>query len=79
MEPWVREYFRRIVLTLSFGLVWMALNTSFGIMQGYAYVEKSWQLKNILYYIGFGISLVLYLWFVFVTWRKPLKTEKDYE
>lgn len=79
MEPWVKEYFRRIVLTLSFGLLWMALNTAFGIMQGYAFIGKSWQTKNILYFIGFGISLLLYLWFVFITWRKPLKTEKDYE
>jgi hydrogenase/urease accessory protein HupE len=79
LEPWVREYFRRIVLTISFGLLWMALNTAFGIMQGYAFIEKNWQTKNVLYFIGFSINLLLYLWFVFITWRKPLKTEKDYE
>lgn len=76
MEPGVKEYLLRIVNTLALGLLWMAVNSTAGIMYDLAFVHEHVALGNILFFIGFALSLSLYLWWVVRTWRKPIDFEK---
>lgn len=72
MEPGVKEYLLRIVNTLSMALLWLALNSTAGIMYGLAFVQDHIRIGNILFYIWFVLSLVAFLWWLIRLWRKPL-------
>lgn len=75
MEPGVREYLLRIVNTLSVGILWMAINSTAGIMYDLAFVHEKITTGNILFYIWFVISLSLFLWWIIRLWSKPIHFE----
>jgi uncharacterized membrane protein YpjA len=75
MEPAVRAYLIRIVNTISVGLSWLAINSTWGIMYGYAFPEEHVQIGNIIFYVWLLISSTAYLWFVLKLWKKPLDFE----
>jgi len=73
MEPEVREFLKRIVLSLSVGIFWMAINSTLGIMYDFAFVHESVSLSNIIFYIWFLASLALLLWYFVRLWKKPIE------
>lgn len=75
MEPGVREYLLRIVNTLSVGILWMAINSTAGIMYDLAFVHEKITTGNILFYSWFVISLSLFLWWIIRLWSKPIHFE----
>ncbi|MBV9988937.1 MAG: hypothetical protein JO301_14760 [Chitinophagaceae bacterium] len=76
MEPGVKKYLIRIVNTLSLGLLWMALNSTFGIMYDYAFIHDRLSIGNILFYTWFLASLTAFLWWVVKIWSKPINFEE---
>lgn len=76
MEPGVKEYLIRIVNTIALGLLWMALNSTFGIMYDFAFVHEHITRGNIIFYIWFLLSLAAYLWFVIRVWSKPIDFDR---
>ena len=56
MDPEVMAFLNRISRTIGFTLVWMGLNSTLGIMLGYAFVEADWQWFNYLYYVFLILS-----------------------
>ncbi len=72
MEPGVRKYLLRIVNTLSWGLLWLAVNSTAGIMYGLAFFEGKIGFKNIAYYVFFLLSLTLFLRYVIRKWSEPI-------
>lgn len=66
----------RIVNTLSVGLLWMAINSTLGIMYGFAFVQDKLKAGNIVFYLWFLISLGFFLWWVIRLWRKPIVFEE---
>ena len=76
MEPGVKEYLLRIVNTISLGVVWMAINSTFGIMYDYAFIHEHITTGNIIFYIWFLISLVAFLWWLIRVWSKPIHFEE---
>ena len=76
MEPGVREYLIRILNTLSLALVWMAIDSTAGIMYDLAFVHDHITLGNVLFYIWFFLSLGAYLWWVIRLWSKPIDYDK---
>jgi hypothetical protein len=75
MEPGVRKYLLRIVNTLSLGLLWMVLNSTFGIMYDYAFIHDHIRTGNILFYLFFLVSLGAFVWWLIWVWSKPLDFE----
>ena len=75
MEPGVREYLIRILNTLSLALVWMAIDSTAGIMYNLAFIQDHITLGNVLFYVWFVASLAAYLWWVIRLWSRPI----DYE
>lgn len=76
MEPGIKEYLTRIINTLAVGLLWMAINTSFGIMYDYAFIHDHIGIGNIIFYIWFLASLTAFLWWVIRLWSKPIDFEE---
>ncbi len=76
MEPGVRKYLIRIVNTLSVGLLWMAINSTLGIMYDFAFVHDTISTGNILFYIWFVLSLGAFLWWVIRLWNQPIDFEE---
>jgi ABC-type glycerol-3-phosphate transport system permease component len=70
IDPDVTKYFRRIVRTLTAGLVWMVLQVLGGIMPGYAFVEDRFTWMNALYYLFFLLSLGVLLYYFYRLWGK---------
>ncbi|MEI6263996.1 MAG: hypothetical protein WCP74_02760 [Sphingobacteriia bacterium] len=75
MEPGVREYLIRILNTIAVGLLWMAINSTIGIMHDYAFIHDRISTGNIVFYIWFIVSLSLFLWWVIRLWSKPIHFE----
>jgi len=69
MEPDIREFLVKIMQSVSMCIVWFLINISFGIYYGYAFFEKSPSLGNILYYIGFLISLTMLILYFRKKWK----------
>jgi hypothetical protein len=76
VEPGVREYLLRIVNTMSVVLLWMAINSTAGIMFGFAFVEKSIRIGNVLFYIWFLLSFAFLVRWAIRLWRKPIDFEQ---
>jgi hypothetical protein len=50
----------------------MALNSTFGIMYGYAFVVDAISTGNIVFYIWFMLSLTALLWWILKKWSEPI-------
>jgi ABC-type glycerol-3-phosphate transport system permease component len=71
-DPDVTRYFKRILLTLTAGLIWMLLQVLSGIMTGYAFTENGFTWRNGVYYLGCLLSLGALIYYLYRIWRKPL-------
>ncbi|MFN3299167.1 MAG: hypothetical protein ACK41Z_03145 [Sediminibacterium sp.] len=76
MEPGVREYLLRIVNTLSVGLFWLAINSTAGIMYDHAFFYDTITIGNIIFYIWFISSFILFLRWQIKLWSKPIDFEQ---
>jgi hypothetical protein len=72
MDPEVMAFLNRISRTIGFTLVWMGLNSTLGIMFGYAFVEADWQWFNYLYYVFLILSTGGYFYLLYKTWKDPI-------
>ena len=75
MEPAVRAYLLRIINTLSFGLIWLIINSTAGIMYGWAFPAKKISAGNIIFYVWLVLSFVSLLMYIIKLWNKPLDFE----
>lgn len=71
MEPEVRAFLQRIMLSGFTGFMWLALNSTFGIMFNFAFVYDKISVGNIIFYTWFVASTVLMLWLIIKLWKKP--------
>jgi len=70
VEPEVKDFLKRVVLTVLFGLVWMMLNMTLGLYFGLLFIDDSITVGNIIFYLFAAISLTLLIWFYYKTWKK---------
>ncbi len=72
MDPEVMAFLNRISRTIGFTLLWMGLNSTLGIMLGYAFVEGEWHWFNYVYYLFLIISSTGYLFLLYKIWKDPI-------
>lgn len=72
MEPEIMIYLNRIMNSIGIFFLWLTLNSTLGIMWGYAFIEKPWQLGNVLFYIFLLTSLAGLLYVLYKIWIKPV-------
>ncbi|TMI82840.1 MAG: hypothetical protein E6H10_08905 [Bacteroidetes bacterium] len=70
MEPEAKKYLLKVLNSLSFGLLWLALNVLGGLYWGYAIIEEKLSMSNILFFAWFVLSLIALLYCYYRIWRK---------
>ena len=75
MEPEIKEYLLRIAKTVFMCLLWMAVNSTIGIMFDLAFIHDKISLPNIIFYVWFVVTLALLVWYYVRLWKKPLSDE----
>jgi len=69
-EPEVRDYLRRILLSLILGVIWLMVNMTIGIFLEWMFFEGRPKAGNIAYYVFFLATLVWYLWVLRRLWKR---------
>ncbi len=77
MEPGIKEFFRRLVATISLLVLWMMINLTVGIKYDCAFIEDKVRWYNIVFYCWFLISLVTLIWVCIKIWQKPIENLND--
>jgi len=70
MEPEVKDFLKRVVWSIFFGLVWLMLNMTMGIYFDLLFIYEKITIGNIVFYLFALISLGLLIWFYYKTWKK---------
>jgi hypothetical protein len=69
MEPEVRKFLTVLMQTISLVLLWMLLNTFFGIKLGYLFLEAPLTIWHGVYFLGMLASFVWLLRHIIKQWR----------
>jgi prepilin-type processing-associated H-X9-DG protein len=77
MEPKIIRYLKRIIKTLSIGLIWMIINARLGISSNYAFVDGNIKTSNIVFYIWFVISLAAMIFYLYKLWKDDLNFDEE--
>lgn len=70
MEKEVKDFFKRIIQTISLGLLWLLINATAGIMYGHMFIDKKPTLGNIIFYCWLILSFILILRYYIKLWSK---------
>ena len=77
MEPGIKEFFRRLSLSIGLCIVWMAINIVIGVKLDYAFFEDKIQMGNIVFYIWVALSFIGLLWLYMRIWKNPIEHLDD--
>ena len=69
MDPEVKRYFRKIIFSFFFGLLWLVANSTAGIYFKLAYFTNIPRIYTYLFYAGLTGSLALLLIYYVKTWK----------
>ncbi|MBC6491213.1 hypothetical protein ACFSQD_14365 [Flavihumibacter stibioxidans] len=70
MEEDAKDFLRRVLLTLSVGALWMLINSTLGLMMGWAFFATTPTLGNYIFYAWFLGSLVGMILYFIRLWKK---------
>lgn len=65
-----RDFLRRVVWSLSLGLVWLVSNIGIGTYTGLMVPDKNVTTGNILFYVWMATSLAALIWINVRIWKK---------
>jgi len=77
MEPGIKEFFRRLSLSIGLCIIWAAINIVIGVKLGYAFFEDKIQTDNIVFYIWVLLSFMGLLWLYIRIWKNPIEHLDD--
>jgi len=69
MEPDIKNFLSKVMSSLAMGMLWLVVNTTFGIGFNYAFFETSPSAGNYIFYAWFIVSL----FFLVLYFRKKWK------
>jgi hypothetical protein len=67
-DPEVRKYFRKVMSTIGYGLLWMMAVLTAGLYFGLAHHPVT--MYSVIFYIAFAVTLFLLLRYYYRVWRK---------
>jgi len=70
MDREVRRYFKKIIASFSWGLMWMLSVSTAGLFFGLALRNGGWRWYNYLFYASAFASLLVLLYYFYRVWRK---------
>jgi NADH:ubiquinone oxidoreductase subunit 3 (subunit A) len=69
IEPETRDFLKRIIQTISMGLLFLLLHMTFGLYFNWAFFEGTIRTGNIIYYIILLISLAALVYYYYRLWK----------
>lgn len=66
-DPEVKKYFKKVLNSISLGLLWLMSMVTAGLYFGLAYAKG---IYTIIFYVMLVVSLGLLLWQYYKMWRK---------
>lgn len=72
MEPEAQDFLKRIVQTVSVGMLFLLLHMTFGLYLNWGFFEGSPTIGNFIYYIVFLASLAGLIYFYYRLWKGKL-------
>jgi uncharacterized membrane protein len=69
-DPEVKRYFRKIISSFSYGLLWLMSGVTAGLYYRLAYRKDISVVYVILFYACFIVSLLLLLRYLYRLWKK---------
>ena len=76
IEPEVRDFLKRVLQTVSTGMLFLLVNMTFGLYFNWAFYEQQITLGNIIYYCFFISSFTALLYYYHRLWKQRL-SRKD--
>jgi hypothetical protein len=70
LEPEIKKFLKAIVQSMSIVLLWMLLNTFFGIKMGLIFFENGFTIWNGVYYGALLLSFGFILRYLIQMWKK---------
>ncbi len=70
MEPDVRKFLTILMQSISMMLLWMLMNTFFGIKLGYLFLDEKITVWHGVYYVGMIVSFVFVMRYILKQWRQ---------
>lgn len=72
IEPETRDFLKRIIQTISVGMLFLLLHMTFGLYFNWAFFEGDIRTGNIIYYIFLFLSLAGLIYFYYRLWKGKL-------
>ena len=72
MEPEAQDFLKRIVQTVSVGMLFLLLHMTFGLYLNWGFFEDAPTIGNIIYYIVFLVSFAGLIYFYYRLWKGKL-------
>ncbi len=69
IDPQVKKYFKKILSSFSYGVLWMLAMSTAGLYFGLALIDEHLRWYNVLFYFLFLISILLLIRFFYKTWK----------
>lgn len=69
-DPEVKKYLKKILQTISFGLLWLMTGVTAGIYLELGDTSSKPVIGTILFYASMAISLLLLIRYLYNTWKK---------
>jgi NADH:ubiquinone oxidoreductase subunit 3 (subunit A) len=69
MEPEAQDFLKRIVQTVSMGILFLLLHMTFGLYLNWAFFEGAPRIGNIVYYVILILSLTGLIYFYYRLWK----------
>jgi hypothetical protein len=70
MDPEVRHYFKKIINSISFGVMWLMIVVAGGLFFDLGGLKNGVEWYNIIFYVLAIVSLALLLFYYYRTWTK---------
>ncbi|HYC30533.1 MAG TPA: hypothetical protein VEB42_16975 [Chitinophagaceae bacterium] len=69
MDKELREYFLRILYSLTAFVVWLVINMTGGIYLGWLFFENNMKAGNIVFYSFMVLSFAWLMWYLIKLWK----------
>jgi hypothetical protein len=69
MDPEMKKYFRKIINSFSYALLWLLAMATAGLFFGLGIIQEGIQWYNVVFYLVFFGSLFALLRYFYKTWK----------
>jgi phosphatidylglycerophosphate synthase len=76
IEPEVKDFLRRVMQTVSVGMLFLLIHMTFGLYLNWGFYEGQISIGNIIYYIFLLTSFAAMIYYFYQLWKDRLKDKQ---